>query len=117
MTTLTDGELATDGIARFYYNPRMAKPMTNGGPALKHAGHMAWRKVADEAVILDVDTANYYSLSGTGLRAWELLGKGCTPAALTAALEREYEAPPGVIAQDVSTLLSELKRQGLVEAA
>ena len=83
----------------------------------KHSKHTAWRKVAEEAVILDVDTAHYYSLTGAGLRAWELLGAGCTPAALTAALEGEYDAPPGVIASDVSDLLAELKREGLLESA
>ena len=85
--------------------------------ALKHSKNTAWRKVAEEAVILDVDNAHYYSLSGTGLRAWELLGSGCTPAALTAALEREFDAPAGVIAADVAQLLAELKKQGLVEPA
>lgn len=84
--------------------------------AFKHSKHTAWRKVAEEAVILDVDNAHYYSLSGTGLRAWELLGAVCTPAALTAALEREFDAPPGVIAADVAQLLAELKREGLLES-
>lgn len=91
--------------------------MQNGARPLKHAGHTAWRKVAEEAVILDVDTAHYYSLTGAGLRAWELLGDGCTAAALAAALEREFAAAPGVIAADVSDLLAELKREGLVEPA
>lgn len=95
----------------------MKKPTTDGARALKHAGHMAWRKVADEAVILDVDTAHYYSLAGAGLRAWELLARACTPAALTAALEREFDAPPGVIAADVADLVRELRREGLVEPA
>lgn len=85
--------------------------------ALKHAKNTAWRKVAEEAVILDVDTAHYYSLTGPGLRAWELLADGLTPAGLTQALVREYDAPPGVIAADVSRLLAELKREGLLESA
>jgi len=85
--------------------------------AFKHSKNTAWRKVAEEAVILDVDTAHYYSLTGAGLRAWELLGAGSTAPALTAALEREYAAAPGVIAADVSDLLAELKREGLLESA
>ena len=46
----------------------------------------------DSAVILDVDTANYYSLSGTGLRVWELLEKGITPAALAERLAAAMHA-------------------------
>ncbi len=84
---------------------------------LKHSPHAAWRKVADEAVILDVDTANYFSLGGTGLRVWELLAKATTPADLTAVLEREFEAPPGAIARDIKDLLSTLRRERLIEAA
>lgn len=85
--------------------------------SFKHSKHTAWRKVADEAVILDVDTAHYYSLAGPGLRAWELLAGGLTAAELTAALEREFDAPPGRIAADVADLLSQLKSEGLLESA
>lgn len=85
--------------------------------ALKHAAHTAWRKVAEEAVILDVDTAHYYSLTGAGLRAWELLAGGLTPEGLTEALQAEFDAPEGVIAADVAQLLTELKREGLLESA
>lgn len=94
----------------------MAKRPSGTG-AFKHSKHTAWRKVADEAVILDVDTAHYFSLTGTGLRAWELLAGGLTAAGLTAALESEFDAPPGRIAADVADLLSHLEREGLLESA
>ena len=94
----------------------MGKPAKQ--PArLKHAGHTAWRKVADEAVILDLDTANYYSLAGPGLRVWELLGEGRAPAAVCAALAEEFDAPPGRIAEDVGELVAALKKEGLLEPA
>ena len=91
--------------------------LSSKGAALKHAGHVAWRKVADEAVILDVDTAHYYSLSGPGLRLWELLGEGRTPQAACAALAEEYDAPDERIAADVNELLAALKKEGLLETA
>ncbi|MBI3298078.1 MAG: PqqD family protein [Elusimicrobia bacterium] len=94
----------------------MAKRSKNG-TGFKHARHVAWRKVADEAVILDLDTAQYYSLAGPGLRAWELLISGRSPAAAAAALDAEFEAPPGRIAADVAELLAALKKEGLLEPA
>ncbi len=94
----------------------MPKSSKNSG-GLKHAGHVAWRKVADEAVILDVDTANYYSLGGPGLRVWELVGAGRKADQVCATLAGEYDAPPGRIAADVAELLAALKKEGLLERA
>ena len=85
----------------------------NAVRALKHSRRAAWRKVADEAVILDVDTAHYFSLRGCGLRAWELLGAPLTPAALTERLRAEYEG--ATLDRDVAELLKSLRAAGLIE--
>lgn len=95
----------------------MAKTALKGGGALKHARRVAWRKVAEEAVILDTDTAHYFSLAGTGLRAWELFAQGRSPSAVAAALCDEFEAPPATIASDVAELAAALKKEGLLEPA
>lgn len=83
----------------------------------RHAKRAAWRKVSDEAVILDVETAHYFSLPGPGLRAWELLGEGRTVAEAAALLAAEYDAPEGVIARDVGELVKRLRSEGLLEPA
>lgn len=95
----------------------MRKRKKKSGPGFKHARHVAWRKVAEEAVILDLDTAQYYSLAGPGLRVWELLCEGRAPAQVSATLAEEFEAPPGRIAEDVAELLAALKKEGLLEPA
>ncbi len=83
--------------------------------AYKHASHVAWRKVDGEAVILDVDTAVYYSLGGVGLRIWELVGKKVSPAKIIKTLAEEYEADPKRIARDVEALLKKLKKEAMIE--
>jgi len=95
----------------------MAKKATRTAGSWKHSGRVAWRKVADEAVILDVETAVYYSLSGAGLRMWELLGEGRTPAQIAALLAAEYDADEGRLRADCAGLAAELRREGLVERA
>ena len=83
----------------------------------KHSGHTAWRKVSGEAVILDVDTAVYYSLKGPGLRIWELLEKSTPLDRIAAAIEDEYEASGDRIRKDLDLLIKKLKKDKLIEAA
>jgi len=83
----------------------------------KHSSRVAWRKVAAEAVILDVETAVYFSLTGAGMRMWELLGKGQTPAQIAGALAAEYDASETVLAKDCADLAAKLSRKRLLEPA
>ena len=84
---------------------------------LRHNQRVAWRKVADEAVILDVDSAVYYSLAGSGLRMWELIGEGKTVPEIAAALAEEYDAPEEEIARDCSELIRKLRAECLIDGA
>lgn len=80
----------------------------------KHARHVAWRKVADEAVILDTNTAEYYSLAGAGLRMWELLGKGGDAERISRTLAGEYDCPPERIRRDCEQLISALRKEKII---
>jgi len=82
-----------------------------------HSRRVAWRKVADEAVILDVETAVYYSLSGAGRRMWELLGEGKTPAQIGRVLAEEYAAGEDELRKDCAALVGRLLKAGLLEPA
>lgn len=81
----------------------------------KHSRRVAWRKVADEAVILDVETAVYYSLDGAGLRMWELMGQGKSLSEIARAVALEYDAPESLIRKDCVELAGKLKKKGLIE--
>ena len=83
----------------------------------KHSKRVAWRKVADEAVILDVETAAYFSLAGAGLRMWELLGEGKTVEVIARTLSAEYDAEDAELEDDCSELIGKLKKEGLIERA
>ena len=83
----------------------------------KHSRRIAWRKVADEAIILDVQTAVYYSLTGVGLKVWELIGKGKSAAQIAGILAGEYDARESVIAADCAELIAKLGKKKLIERA
>jgi len=85
--------------------------------AWKHAGNVAWRKVAGEAVILDVDTAVYYSLGGVGFRIWELIGTAAPTSTIVETLLDEYEATRSRVEKDLDRLLAELKKEKIIEPA
>lgn len=92
---------------------RVLKPT---GAWKKHR-RAAWRKVAEEAIILDVETAVYYSLDGAGLRMWELLGEGRTVCEIARALAAEYDADEDRIREDCARLVGKLAKEGLIERA
>lgn len=83
----------------------------------KHASRIAWRKVADEAVILNTETAAYYSLDGVGLRLWELLGEKRSMPDIVSTLAKEYDAPAEVIRKDCTELVRKLRQEHIVEPA
>jgi hypothetical protein len=83
----------------------------------KHSRRVAWRKVADEAVILDTETAAYFSLSGAGLRMWELIGEGKTAAEIAGIVAAEYDADEDEIRGDCVELAGKLRKKRLIESA
>ncbi len=91
--------------------------MANTKAGLRHNRRVAWRKVADEAVILDVDSAVYYSLAGSGLRMWELIGEGKTVPEIAATMAQEYDAPEEDIARDCADLIRKLRAECLLDGA
>lgn len=95
----------------------MTKTSACKARTFKHSGRVAWRKVADEAVILDVETAAYYSLRGTGLRIWELLGEGRPVEDIVSRLGAEFDAPEAVIRRDCGELVERLRRERMIEPA
>lgn len=71
-------------------------------------------RVDDEILLVDLDGGELLSLEGTGRAVWELIDGQRSLAAITAALEREYDAPRDRLEQDVTVLIYELAAAKLV---
>lgn len=73
-------------------------------------GNVTWRKTGDEAVLLDLETSDYYSLNETGTFIWELLAAGKTPEKAAAALAAEYGVDQEQAERDLGDFLKDLAK-------
>ena len=74
-------------------------------------------KRLDEATVLvDISTSRIFELNETGTRIWELLGQGLNVEQIVQHLVSEFEVEDSQAAEELKTLLSQLRDQGLVAA-
>ncbi len=71
--------------------------------------------VADETVILDPITGNYYTLDTVGTRMVELLQETGSIDAVVAGIVAEYESVDTIVRSDLQELLEAMAEHGLVE--
>ncbi len=73
------------------------------------------REVADESVILNLNTETYFGLDETGTRMWQaLVGEESVQQAYEALLD-EYEVDPELLRADLRALIEKLVSHGLLE--
>ncbi|MEE8469671.1 MAG: PqqD family peptide modification chaperone [Planctomycetota bacterium] len=68
-----------------------------------------------EAVLLNLESGQYYGLDPVGARIWELLREPHSVQKLQATILAEYEVDSETCLRDLSTLVAGLQRAGLVE--
>jgi hypothetical protein len=68
----------------------------------------------DEAVLLHMDTKNYYRLNATAAHVYKGLERGMERPALLDSLCAEFEVEREVAAAELDRLLAELAARGLV---
>lgn len=71
--------------------------------------------VGSEVVLMTLDTGECLGLGDTGSEVWRLMAQPTRLAPLVASLSQAYEAPPGVIEQDVIELLEQMLDRNLIE--
>ena len=93
----------------------MKKPLDAEKKRYRHASHVSWRRVDAEAVILNVDTSEYYSLDEVAAELWERLGRGKTVAAAAAEVADLYGERPERVEKDARALVKDLLSERLLE--
>ena len=68
-----------------------------------------------EAVILGLESGQYYSLNDVGTRIWELVQGPTTVLDVRDAILVEYDVPPERCEQDVLDVLEDMASEGLIE--
>gem|GEM_PF-1002699 len=76
--------------------------------------HVAWRKVENEAVVLDLDTSEYCSLNETGVFIWEKIGQGASIDQICQSLLEEYEDIPEDMPKQVVGICEKLLKAKLI---
>lgn len=76
--------------------------------------NVVFKRVGDEAVLLDFERGIYYGLDGAGVRIWELIAEKKPLDAIAEELTAEYDVALEQVRADVEALVDELERNGLV---
>jgi len=77
--------------------------------------HVMVRPVADELVILSLESEEYFGLDAVGARMWHQLSTTPTVQAAFDALLAEYDVAPATLAHDLEKLVEELRSRKLLE--
>jgi hypothetical protein len=77
--------------------------------------HVVHRTIADETIVLNLDTGKYHRLNPSAGRMFQVLAESASVADAARAVAAEYERPVDEIAGDMSELCSALAERGLVE--
>ena len=76
-----------------------------------------FQKLGKEAVILHLESEEYFGLDEVGTRIWEVLKQeGSTEKALSVLLE-EYNVDKEVLRKDIEELIEELKKEKILKDA
>lgn len=82
---------------------------------LRIADNVVFRNLADESVLLNLDTGTYFGLDAVGTRLWHLVAEhGSTASAITRLLA-EYDVDEPRLQQDVHALITQLVAKGLLK--
>lgn len=89
------------------------RPGPRGQP-LSISPDVVARRLADEIVLVHLQTNRIYTLSATAARFWELLQQGLERAAIISQLSEEYDVEQSQLEAEISGLVSRLSAERLV---
>lgn len=77
-------------------------------------GHVLFREVGNEIVILDLSSERYFGLDPVGTRMWLALSQSPSIDRAFASLHEEFNVEEEVLKNDLLELVAKLADQGLV---
>ena len=81
----------------------------------KACSHTLYKELDGEAVALNLQTGQYYSLNEVAARMWALLLELDSSQEIITAIMDEYEVTQEAAEGDLEQLIKDLKNSGLVE--
>ncbi len=80
---------------------------------LQHSANATFQIVADEAILIHLNSGVYYSLNDVGTSFWNLMDGQRTICECADAIAAEYDAPREVVLGDLLELANELAAEDL----
>ncbi|MEN9518190.1 MAG: hypothetical protein RLZZ381_778 [Cyanobacteriota bacterium] len=93
------------------------KITTNQSTTYKVSTNHLYSEIADEAVILNLESGVYYGLNSVGVDIWQWLQQPQTEEKLLDLVLEEYEVTPEQAKQDLQSILKEMLEVGLLEVS
>ncbi|VAW31276.1 hypothetical protein MNBD_CHLOROFLEXI01-813 [hydrothermal vent metagenome] len=81
---------------------------------LQQAESVTFEVVADEAILIDINTGTYFSLNEIGTEFWEMLDGRQTIEQQAATLAAKYEVAPEMVVSDLLELAEEMAKDNLI---
>lgn len=76
---------------------------------------VVFRRLDEEAVLLDLKSGKYFGLNEVGARIWQLVAESRPLDDILDTLHQEYATDRGVLARDLLEVARELCSRGLLE--
>ena len=77
--------------------------------------HTVFREIDGQAIALNLDTGQYYTMNELGTRIWTLFQQEDSLAGIVEAIESEYDVTYEQAEADLESFLKDLRQNGLVE--
>lgn len=81
---------------------------------MKPSENVLMQKVADEAVLLDLDSQSYFGLDPVGTVIWEGVSDGKTEKEIVARIVEEFDVDAEIARRDLKSFMAELEQGKLV---
>ena len=81
---------------------------------LQRSPQATHQTVGEEAILINLNTGEYFSLNDTGTMFWELIDGQRTIADCARLIAKAYEVEPEVVEDDLIELATELHNEGLI---
>ncbi|MGH2536042.1 MAG: PqqD family protein [Candidatus Promineifilaceae bacterium] len=82
---------------------------------LRRSANTSYERVADEAILIRLDTGAYFSLNKVGTDFWELLDGATSIAGHAQTIAEKYQVEPDRVGRDLLELAGKLAADRLVE--
>jgi hypothetical protein len=84
---------------------------------LRQSPDVVSSRLGDAGVLVNLRTNRILELNATGIRIWELIGEGQVVSGIERQLLEEFDVAPEQLQAELSRLVADLVREGLVDAS